>query len=274
MPFSAKQAHKVGTEIGIDWDKVEFDSEDLAAGMNVELEHGTKLGDEVNLTNDDPAMTAKIAWAHLMESPDYYDFLAAMEEEMKAGTETERERAGAVRRRAYQIQKTVGPDKKIDKPRLSPELDQYAKQYYKQIEKAVDSGVTAEEAFKQKSPSLESLSSNDLVNLMWENQQLGGRGSLQKFKDLLPALDLFDLMQKVLERAIWETAVYQWSTTRTKKQTQQKQRTPEEQQAAEQRDQEGTKVLQPKQQTAEDSPTKVLPKTGGFTYRGHRYEEM
>lgn len=40
--------------------------------MNVEIEHGTKLGDITNLTNNDPLKTAKITLTHFKESPNYY----------------------------------------------------------------------------------------------------------------------------------------------------------------------------------------------------------
>lgn len=39
--------------------------------MNVELEHGTR-DQRTNVTNDDPLMIGKMAWAHLVEFPDYY----------------------------------------------------------------------------------------------------------------------------------------------------------------------------------------------------------
>ena len=48
--------------------------------MEVELEHGAR-DPETNVTNDDPLITGKIAWAHLREFPDYYDRLAVMEAE-------------------------------------------------------------------------------------------------------------------------------------------------------------------------------------------------
>lgn len=46
--------------------------EELATGMNVEREHSGILGWKTNVTNGDPVLTAKIAWAHLKEHPDYY----------------------------------------------------------------------------------------------------------------------------------------------------------------------------------------------------------
>ena len=36
-----------------------------------------------DVTDDDPLVTAKIAWAHLKEFPDYYDRLERMEAEAR-----------------------------------------------------------------------------------------------------------------------------------------------------------------------------------------------
>lgn len=77
--FTAEDAKKIGELLGIKWDK--FDVEQFRRGMDVELEHGTELGDVVNVTHNDPLMTGKIALAHLMEFPDYYDRLDKMEAE-------------------------------------------------------------------------------------------------------------------------------------------------------------------------------------------------
>jgi hypothetical protein len=49
----------------------------------VELEHGL-CDPETNVTGDDPMLTAKIAFAHLKEYPDYYERLDAMEAEAEA----------------------------------------------------------------------------------------------------------------------------------------------------------------------------------------------
>ena len=54
--------------------------------MNVEAEHG-KNDPETNVTNDDPIITGKIAWAHLKEFSDYYIRLAKMEKEAEAEME-------------------------------------------------------------------------------------------------------------------------------------------------------------------------------------------
>ena len=80
--FTADEARAIGQELGIDWATSPFDVEQLRIGMKVELEHG--LHDPLtNVSNDDPHVTAKIAFAHLNEFPDYYTRLERMEEEAK-----------------------------------------------------------------------------------------------------------------------------------------------------------------------------------------------
>ena len=76
--FTAKEAKKVGENLGIDWSR--YDVEQFRMGMDVELEHG-KRDALTNVTNDHPVLTGKIALAHLNEFPDYYDRLEEMEEE-------------------------------------------------------------------------------------------------------------------------------------------------------------------------------------------------
>jgi len=76
--FTFEEAKKVGDEIGIDWNKIQI--EEFKQGLHVELEHG--LADAVtNVTNDDLAITGKIALAHLNEFADYYTRLKKMEDE-------------------------------------------------------------------------------------------------------------------------------------------------------------------------------------------------
>ena len=81
--FEIEQARKLGTTIGIDWATSPFDAEQLRMGLDVELEHGAH-DPETDVTGDDPVLTAKIAWAHLKELPDYYTRLAVMEGEAEA----------------------------------------------------------------------------------------------------------------------------------------------------------------------------------------------
>lgn len=67
-------AKELGSQIGIDWEAVEFTPEQFQKGLLVEIEHGS-WDAATNITNDSPEMTAKIVWAHLKEDPQYYDKL-------------------------------------------------------------------------------------------------------------------------------------------------------------------------------------------------------
>jgi len=78
--FTKKQAMEIGNEIGIDFTRI--DPEQFRKGLEVELEHGTRFP-QANVTGDDPILTGKIAYAHLLEIPDYYTRLAKMEKEAK-----------------------------------------------------------------------------------------------------------------------------------------------------------------------------------------------
>lgn len=78
--FTADEARRIGTEIGIEWVSAPFDVEQFRMGLEIELEHGAHDA-QTNVTADDPIMTGKIAWAHLKEMSDYYTRLAAMEAE-------------------------------------------------------------------------------------------------------------------------------------------------------------------------------------------------
>ncbi len=75
---TSEQASAIGQTIGIDWETSPFDVEQFRRGIEVELEHGAH-DPQTDVTNDDPILTGKIAWAHLKEFPDYYDRLERME---------------------------------------------------------------------------------------------------------------------------------------------------------------------------------------------------
>jgi hypothetical protein len=66
--LSVEEARSVGTQLGIDWTKINL--EQFRRGLEVELEHGAH-DSETNVTGDDPMLTGKIAWAHLKEVGDY-----------------------------------------------------------------------------------------------------------------------------------------------------------------------------------------------------------
>ena len=76
--FGTDDARKIGEQIGVDFTK--FDLEEFRKGLAIELEHGSH-DPETNVTNSDPLLTGKIAWAHLKEIPDYYTRLEKMESE-------------------------------------------------------------------------------------------------------------------------------------------------------------------------------------------------
>lgn len=79
--IEAEEARRVGASLGIDWTKV--DPEQFRRGLEVELEHGAR-DSETNVTDDDLALTGKIAWAHLKEFRDYYTRLDKLEAEADA----------------------------------------------------------------------------------------------------------------------------------------------------------------------------------------------
>jgi hypothetical protein len=87
--FTSEQAREIGEQIGIDWAAAPFDVEQFRAGMDVELEHGTR-DPATDVTGSDPVTTGKIALAHLNEFPDYYTRLAKMESEAEAYWEAQR----------------------------------------------------------------------------------------------------------------------------------------------------------------------------------------
>lgn len=78
--FTTDEARSIGEQLGVDWTSSPFDVDQFRAGMDVELEHGTRDPD-TNVTGNDPLLTGRIALAHLRELPDYYTRLARMEAE-------------------------------------------------------------------------------------------------------------------------------------------------------------------------------------------------
>lgn len=78
--FSEQRAREIGEQIGIDWSTSPFDVEEFRVGLGVELEHG-RHDARTDVSDDDPLVTGKIAWAHLNEFPDYYTRLSKMEAE-------------------------------------------------------------------------------------------------------------------------------------------------------------------------------------------------
>jgi len=86
---SAEEAAAVLTALQVDLAVVSWDLEQFRMGMESEMGHG-RADPDTNVTDDDLVLTGKIALAHLVEIPDYYTRLAAMEAE--AFEEQERNR--------------------------------------------------------------------------------------------------------------------------------------------------------------------------------------
>lgn len=82
--FSLQEILTSAKMLGIKFDK--FTINDLITGINIELEHGT-VNPLTNVTNDDLILTMKIALAHLIEYPNYYNHdygLPALERFLKS----------------------------------------------------------------------------------------------------------------------------------------------------------------------------------------------
>jgi len=107
LTFTLEDAIKIGEDIGIDWDTSPFPAEEFLKGLEVELEHGSKVDERVNVTKDDPNLTGKIAWVHLMESPDYYIGLAKMEKDLGVEEEAKKEARLAFSPEQWEIKKLI-----------------------------------------------------------------------------------------------------------------------------------------------------------------------
>ncbi len=68
--YSREEIKDAAKSLGVLFDK--FSLDDLATGINIELEHGTQNA-LTNVTNDNLIITMKIALAHLNEFPNYYN---------------------------------------------------------------------------------------------------------------------------------------------------------------------------------------------------------
>ena len=72
------EARKILAEVNTG--KMPIDPEQFRAGLDVELEHGTRFND-ANVTNNHPVITGMIVLAHMKESLDYYMLLDVAEAE-------------------------------------------------------------------------------------------------------------------------------------------------------------------------------------------------
>jgi APA family basic amino acid/polyamine antiporter len=86
---STEDAAAVLAALQVDLAVVPWTVEQFRMGMESELGHG-RVDPDTNVTDDDLVLTGKIALAHLVEIPDYYTRLAAMEAEAFAEQERNR----------------------------------------------------------------------------------------------------------------------------------------------------------------------------------------
>ena len=73
---SMKEAKIILSEVNSK--KMEIDTAEFKAGLEVELEHGIRFKD-ANVTNNHPVLTGMIVLAHLKETLDYYRLLEVAE---------------------------------------------------------------------------------------------------------------------------------------------------------------------------------------------------
>lgn len=73
---SREEAQKILTEVNTEG--MDIDLEEFMAGLDVELEHGTRFPD-ANVTTNHPIITGMIVLAHMKESLDYYKLLEVAE---------------------------------------------------------------------------------------------------------------------------------------------------------------------------------------------------
>ena len=73
------RAKEIGDEIGVDWDLVDLGQ--FIEGIKEEMEHGSEYGSAAKVHDDDYVTSGRIAYAHLIERPDYYTALAILEDE-------------------------------------------------------------------------------------------------------------------------------------------------------------------------------------------------
>ena len=83
--YTTQDAQAALERIGIDLEAEGLTLTAVTAGKNVELEHGSRFPD-LDVTGNDPIVSAKIALAHLREIPDYYERLEHMESQARSAT--------------------------------------------------------------------------------------------------------------------------------------------------------------------------------------------
>ena len=76
--LTLQRAKAIGDKIGLDWGVVDLGQ--FIQGIKIEMEHGTEYGPATTVHNDDYVTAGRIAYAHIIERPDYYTALEIMEQ--------------------------------------------------------------------------------------------------------------------------------------------------------------------------------------------------
>jgi hypothetical protein len=77
--LTLKKTKEVGDEIGLDWSIIDLG--EFRQGIKEEMEHGSEYGAASKVHDDDYVISGRIALAHIIEVPDYYQRLETLETE-------------------------------------------------------------------------------------------------------------------------------------------------------------------------------------------------
>ncbi len=86
IEVSGEEARRIGVALGVDWTSVEFDPDELRAGILLELRQ--LRHDPADLTDEDELKAFKTAVSRLRGQPDYYGRLEQREAEARAYSES------------------------------------------------------------------------------------------------------------------------------------------------------------------------------------------
>ena len=81
MKISKTEAKKLFIKYNINKDVISL--EDWHTGLNVECEHGSMISKLTNVTHDSKDIISKIVIAHILEFPNYYQYLTKMEQKLE-----------------------------------------------------------------------------------------------------------------------------------------------------------------------------------------------
>lgn len=114
------------------------------------------------------------------------------------------------RKKAYTRVVKPGTETQTKTQAPSPDLKNVVDEYLKLVQQRVDDGSSADEAFKTK-PDLDDLTADALLELLLNNPGVGDAPIKQ-----LNYLDLYSILQFLLEQRVWQLAIEWWGKQETK----------------------------------------------------------